>query len=1013
MRQYITYVILLICSFVAVSCHEDELYPSEGQSDGLVLDFDVVVPDMNQVATKAVDPDGRGVQNIVLYCFDSYGLFITTVSLTGEDHKPDASEPSLSGSFKATVPDHTVVVHVVGNQNLTGFREEDYRNRSEYEVMSALEASAGRMVYWSRQTVDQLKEKQMSGEPVRLIRNQAKVTVEVKAQVPFVVEGFVVTNTSAFGTIAPYNKEKGVFEESYMSAPFITVPEDDSRLGDFLDVRGNMEEYIFETDNSIDNPVNVILKGRYMNGESLYYRVVMMDADGAQMPILRNYHYKVVIGDQLSYGQPTFAEAQVAAATNNVWLTIEDDVQEIYGLDYILSVDETSVVIDSSEFLSPNLRALYYTVKRADGAALKESDKPTVEWLDGNNVAYNNFIHDFNLSTGRGTITLTLHSLNGMARREGTLMIRVGRLYRKIKVTTIRKQTFTPAWASTQVYGHQTGEHLTLVFNVPEDCPEELFPLEVLVSTDILDIRHESGQELPVRFADEQGKYYGEPNEQKYKYVFTVTAPGVQRIYFENTLAHAGGSSVISIEAQHFDRLDKIFTFSEDVANKAIILHDLLSYSAVMPADDPILYYMVPQKINAHIEFRTHVGQLYDRPDANTDGEILSGGETKYVNYLPVGANDEFLFYSKYLTHEEDPHECDFNFYPIQQHLWGTGGRVYGYTKNDTYSGENYGASFHMLTNSSTSAEVVRIASNPYGQPSVTGNGTCTGSQYRSVIFELQNYHPFTFAAQLDYDEKGMTGTVVSGDEQEAQDVLTWSYIPDRLVEIAFDITSFRGSDGASVDPFGTAFEVYIDAPMLELGSLPANLAGKVRKDPSVEGRFIYSVAADRTQERQSGASIALQKDETGADQSGERKVIPFRVKDIVSAGDIRISSQKDKVVYNEKTFRVQNGSITGRLQYKKNGNVYDVPYESFVVLERIKTYNRIGTVTIGNLKDGGNMEIRLRGEYSYGWYNDPVKIQYAVSEYGQSYVYEKVFDSLDELYSAAASDVIVLEYPI
>ena len=68
-----------------------------------MLDFDVVVPDMNRVATKAVDPDGRGVQNIVLYCFDSYGLFITTISLTGEDHSPDASQPSLSGSFKVTM----------------------------------------------------------------------------------------------------------------------------------------------------------------------------------------------------------------------------------------------------------------------------------------------------------------------------------------------------------------------------------------------------------------------------------------------------------------------------------------------------------------------------------------------------------------------------------------------------------------------------------------------------------------------------------------------------------------------------------------------------------------------------------------------------------------------------------------------------------------------------------------------------------------------------------------------
>ena len=1009
MKRLITYILLALTLFAAMSCHEEALFP-DAQTKGLVLDIDVVVPDMNNIDTKAVDPDGKGVQNIVLYCFDSYGLFITTIALTGDEHNPDASQPSLSGSFKATIPDHTDIVHIVGNQNLVGFKEEDYRNRSEYEVMSALEASAGRMVYWARHSVDELKEKQVNGMPVELIRNQAKVTVEVSNNIPFVVEGFVVTNTNAFGTIAPYNKKESIFEAPYMSDPFITVPKDDSRLGDFMDVRGTMEEYIFETDNSLDNPVNVIIKGRYNNGQSQYYRVVMMDADGNQMPILRNYHYKVVIADKLSYGQSTFSDALVAAATNNVWLTIGDDIPEIYGLDYILAVDETAVVIDESEFLTPNLKALYYTVKRTDGKALTNSDKPVVEWLDGNTVAYNNLTNDFNLSTGRGTITVTLHDLGNQKRKEGTLMVKIGRLYRKIKVTTIKKQSFTPAWASTEVYGHTTGEHLTLVFTVSEDCPSELFPLEVLVSTDILDVRHESGLQLPVRLASETGKFFGETGLSDYKYVFNVDSPGSQRIYFENILPQSGGMSDIVIEAEHFNKLEKVFTFSTSTVNKAIILHDLYSYSATLPADDPILYYLVPQKINAHIELKTHVGELYDSASQGKDGVVVSGGETKYIKYLPIGNKDEFLFYSKYLSHEEAAHECDFNFYPIHEELWGTGGRVYGYTKSGTYSGENYGASFHMLTNSSKSTEVVRISSNPSGQPSVTGSGTCTGSQYRSVIFELGNYHPFNFGAQLNYDETGMAGTLVNDGSEEVIDVLTWPYIPDRQVDIAFDITSFRGVDGKSVDPFGTAFEVYIEAPMLELGTLPANMSGKVRKHSTKEGTFVYSVDADRENERKAGLSAALLKDETGANQAGERKVIPFRVNDIVSAGDIRIYSQVENVVFNEKIFRVQNKSITGRLKYEQDGKVYDVPNEAFVVLERIKTYNRIGTVTIGNVIEGNNMNIRLRSEYTYNWYNDPIKIQYADVVQGASLIYEKEFPSLDALYSASSSGDIILQ---
>ena len=95
---------------------------------------------------------------------------------------------------------------------------------------------------------------------------------------------------------------------------------------------------------------------------------------------------------------------------------------------------------------------------------------------------------------------------------------------------------------------------------------------------------------------------------------------------------------------------------------------------------------------------------------------------------------------------------------------------------------------------------------------------------------------------------------------------------------------------------------------------------------------------------------------------------------------------------------------------FDRNGTDNDVPYEAFIVLERIRTYNRIGTVTVGNLVDGKNMEIRLRGEYKYAWYNDPVKLQYARTSNGSTVVYEKEFTGLGQLYEAAQSGDIILE---
>ena len=130
-----------------------------------------------------------------------------------------------------------------------------------------------------------------------------------------------------------------------------------------------------------------------------------------------------------------------------------------------------------------------------------------------------------------------------------------------------------------------------------------------------------------------------------------------------------------------------------------------------------------------------------------------------------------------------------------------------------------------------------------------------------------------------------------------------------------------------------------------------------------------------------------------------------FKTKNIVTSGDITISSDESKVVFFKKTFRVQNKSITGTLKYKKDGNDIPVVAGSFIPFEMLPTYNRIGTISVG---DGGKFELRLRSEYRYDWATDDVKLQY--SEGGV--IYEKTFESLAKLYEAAGKGAIVLEVP-
>lgn len=1021
--------------------------PDKVQDGFVSVRFMTDVAFMEDIATKAVDPDGGGVQQMQVFCFDANGIFITTVKA---NLAPDAPEPgavaSTSGKVEAVVPEHTQVLQLVGNQNLTFFEEDKFRGMTEIEVMSTLEASAGRMIYWARKTVAELRECNTPEKAVRLLRNQAKISLAVKENIDFVEHGWIMVGTSAFGTVAPFNPETGKFEAPTHDNPFVTLPENTAKLSDYLDVRTNPEEYVFETLNSSSDPVDFIVKGSQSGGKELYYRISIIDEDGMNLPILRNHHYIITIAGELNYGSETFAEALEAPPTNNVWVAVSDNISAISDESYRLSVDKTSVVIPEDEFVYPDREyELHYTVTSLTGGAVSAAD---VSWAEGNQVARAPFDHAFDASTGRGTIRVYLNEIGDLGKREGTLLVKFGRLTRKIKVTTIKKQTFVPAWITTNIYGGAAGENVTMMFHISEDFPQEMYPFDVLVSVNDLDVRNASGMVLPVILRGQEG--YGEDNGIGYKYVLTVTKPGVQRIYLKTILPHQTGETVsVKIEADHFEPLTKSATFIQET-NQRILLHNLRSYVATMPADEVIYYYMVPQKKHARVEFTSHLGEVFRTRPNSYDATFTDALGTYYVKYAAPNVDfstpnvDEFLLYSENLEHNHDlPGDTYyFDFYKIDASKWSsTAGRVLGFYRNNRGT-VGAGAVFHLRTTTPKADEVVRVATNPYGSPSITTGDagelaamnysveTCTGrGLYKSAVFELVSFNPFQFSAQIDVSGEVYGDAVPVGTPDQVTDLFV-KYKPGQSVNISFDVTSFKSDiqglasqEQLSVDPFGTPFEIYIDAPMLELdrSQIPsewltpgADGKPKIQADPAVPGRIIYRVDADREVERQYfTGSEPLMKDEavldlfrqpTVVNQAGERKTIPFRTSQIVSAGEIAISSQEDVVVYNPKRFRVQNASITGHIYYMKNGVKTAVPAGSFVPFESLPSYNRIGTIALG---DGGAFELRLRSEYKYSWDTGMVKFQYTEG----NATFEKEYYSLSAVYESLASgDDIILE---
>ena len=1002
------------------------------------------------VDTRAVDPDGLDVNNMTLFCFNEFGLYISSEEAQLVPDSKSEDGISESGEYTAVVPSNTHIIHFLANHSSGLYDEKDFPGQTESMVVANMEGGSGMLVYWSRFKMDvnnakpideQLKAltyringKEYKG--VKLIRNQAKVTIDDWETDRFVVTGYRTVNIPAFGTVAPHhpNLKFDLVDNWEQTEDFVTLPNNQALMSDIADINTKPVDYIFESENSGDRLISVIIKGHakgQTEADDKYYRVVMQNSDGSNFMIRRNHHYNIKITGMLTFGQDSFEKALTAAASNNAWISIDEWVNEISDGVETLWVEQTSYVLSSDVYAGTDWSIPYEYTKNGKG----DSEAPTVTWID-NNVAYNTITNNYNHSTGKGTITLHLYPMyEGNEQQVGTLLIKHGKLQRKISVYIIRTQFFTPSWISAQVYG-VAHENVTLMFTVPETCPDALFPFTVLVSANHLDVRSESGQQLPVYIKGEEGYFGADWEGVNYKYAYTVTAPGKHRLHMHSILKHNDGDyESVHLEAEFFETITKYVIFSGyENAHRRVFVDGLHLYESIYAQDEHLYYMLVPQKKAAPVVFTLKLE------------ERQSDGSYKPYNHTAnqqSSSQDEFLIYTKFLSFYDDYFQDNPGQYEEIKELawegeviyfnesqWTTSGRMMAFRPfnyNNLVTTDPYGLqtdgsyNIYMLTNSSQNKDVVRVGSNssmnnhaftcdrngePYDHTMYDGN------EYRSVIFDVAHYRPYRFAAQIKISDGRVDSPVttipadsvllsneINQSQEENIDDVMFSYKPGQEVDILLDVTSFKGSDGRSVHPFGehfgTEFDIYIDAPMLEIdysrinsnwlaANNPSLKVDKLRKHPTIAGRFIYTVERKRNDERQYGFAPAFNTDESTSgydrfgrivtgitqDQTGERKSLPFKKSAITVGGDIVISSDVEKVVYWEKRFSVDTKHLEGAIYYEKNDSQVPVPKDTFVAFVRLRTGARIGVVAI---VEDGRFELNLRDEYQFAWEDDSV----------------------------------------
>lgn len=1039
------------------------------------------------IDTRAVDPDGLDVNNMTLFCFNESGLYISSEKATLVADSKNDNGISESGEYTAIVPNHTCIIHFLANHSEGLYDETDFPGQTESMVVANMEGGSGMLVYWSRFAKDTTSDKSIKTQlselqytingttyqGIKLIRNQAKITIDDWETDKFHVTGFRTVHIPAFGTVAPHhpNLKFDIVDSWESTEEFVTLPNNQALMSDISDINTKPEDYIFESENSGDKLISVIIKGHAPNqtdDDDKYYRVVMQDHDGSNFMIRRNHHYNIKITGMLTYGQDSFEKALTAPASNNAWISIDEWVNEITDGSETLWVEQTSYVLSSDIYAGTNWSFPYKYTKDGMG----DSEAPTITWID-NNVAYSNITNDYNTSTGDGTVTLNFYPMyDGNEQQVGSLLIKHGKLQRKITIYIIRTQYFTPSWISSQVYG-VAEEYITLMFTIPDTCPEALFPFTVLVSANHLDVRSDSGQQLPVYVKGEEGYFGADWEGINYKYAYTVTGPGKHRLHMHSILQHEEGEmEAVHLEAEFFETITKYVIFTGyGHTHRRIFVDGLYKYEALYAEDEPIYYMLLPQKKASPLVFTLKLEERQgDGSYAPYNHAANYGSEQWHKN-----GRDEFLIYTKYLSFYDEYFKDNPGQYDeirdlawegevtmIDEDSWSTSGRLmafrtYGYDETDEYKyglQEDGSYNIYMLTNSSYNKDVVRVSSNTdlnpyvfaYTRDSVALNtGNYAGNEYRSVIFDVAHYRPYRFAAQIKITDGNGTTTIPAdsellsneahGSQEENVDDVVFSYKPGEKVDILFDVTSFKGSDGRSVHPFGeafgTEFEIYIDAPMLEIDydRMPSNWLAennpnrsfdKLRKHPNIAGRFIYTVERKREDERKYGFAEAHNKDlatsgldefgrvvtNISIDQAGERKSLPFKKTAITIGSDIMISSQTDEVVYWEKRFSADTKHIEGEIYYEKGGTQYAIPKDAFVAFVRLRTGARIGVVSITS---DGEFELNLRDEYKFDWKDDSIDFYYTDSDgvvYNFNYTEDGVEKSVDLnlLYTLAES---------
>lgn len=957
--------------FTIESCINDEFAastPGVIDEEGMVsLSITAQVPGLK--VTRGVDVNGEEIATLWILAFNESGTMISRV-LADQTNDVQGIDGG-AGTFSAKVPASTRVLHFLANVNMDNFSDQENIGRHENEVVAPLVSSSGNLVYWGRQafaSVDELTDFAAGGgqSPVLLYRNQALIQYDLSSASELKVEGWAVCNQYAFGTVAPfdasvvgksgdtpYHFDLGTYDYvTTVSEAYRIKLQDDDEVATASSQMGD-PRYIFENVNADDDQVYVIMKIQKGNGDWKWYKILIIDDKKNPYPIIRNHKYIVKITDvNEAYGVDSFEAAKTATPANNPWITISDEIPEIVSGSTLLGIEgETTVVYQ---------KAGEYTIN----FNYNGSEKPVVEWLNNDGVvaAIADTDIEWNAETGVGAIRLRVSAPVSGKVSYATLQIKEkeGYLSRRVKVIVAEPFSFSPAWISSEI-PLLDDEPITVLFQIPDDFPDELLPVDVKFGCNLID--GQKGEDLKV--LTEETVYASMPvyNEEtntwstgevttdwNYKYVYSAATKGLHRVNFRTLLTD----------------LDGVKTDSEF----HIYMEGCTAKTGQELFEQRDLFFAFQS--NSDVDYTKRYRILLEGGD----------GDRKFVtrsitNLNPVYGETISIPFTLGMLSDDDRTTSDWSMVvPDNNVLQNTEVWVYYdptlLSPSGAWAGRKdydcFGNYYAVFTTNQAENEVTFTTINP--------NFDC--------YIVLSAKSKSGYGAYLDNPNSPKLGVNERGYRSASVTIRSTGRL-DFNPSFSTDGSHFDPvSDGGTFSiPYGTGQEVWL----------------RIQVPPSVRDKaFLFKFGTQYLEPAEnedrwekwdasegSGWTYTFDADETTA--AGGTQTFKFRTTRLACEEDLTMASG-NYVAFNPLSVSIVNAPLTGTV-YLPEDITFDTP-NPFIILERASDGTRIGTfVTSGNVSGVGKAAytVELRGEYNLTE-TDRINVKWSPVDKGDVYIY-------------------------